>query len=103
MAKYILKRKTYGMVDAAQNTLGGVTGGVGKALDSTPAAIAGGALGGSVLGGTIGSALSGTALGSLGLGGPLGWLVGAGIGAAATRGLGKGLKSAGNSMGGTGY
>ena len=53
MAKYILKRKTYGMVDAAQNTLGGVTGGVGKALDSTPAAIAGGALGGSMLGGTL--------------------------------------------------
>lgn len=89
MAKYILKRKTYGLADAAQNTLGGVAGGVGKALDSTPAALAGGLAGGSMLGG-VGY-------------GPLGWLVGAGIGAAATRGLGKGLKSAGNSMGGTGY
>jgi hypothetical protein len=90
MARYVLKRKTYGLGQAAENTIGGVTGGIGKALDSTPAAIAGGLAGGSMLGGAIGF-------------GPLGWLVGAGIGAAATRGLGKGLKSAGNTMGGTGY
>ena len=96
MAKYILKRKTYGMVDAVKDTAGGIMGGTGKALDSKPAAIAGGALGGSLLGGTIGGALTGTALGALG--GPLGWLVGAGIGAAATRGFGKGLKNASDSV-----
>lgn len=94
MAKYILKRKTYGLAEAASNTIGGVTSGVGKALDSKPAAIAGGLAGGATLGAGIGGAL-----GSLGIAGmaagPLGWLVGAGLGAAATRGLGKGLKKAG--------
>lgn len=100
MATYILKRKSYGVVDAAQNTLGGVTGGVGKALDSTPGAAVGGLLGGHIIGGGIKTALanSGGVLGSS-VAGPLGWLAGAAIGAAATRGLGKGLKRAGSSMG----
>lgn len=103
MARYILKRKTYGMIDAAQNTIGGVTGGVGKALDSTPAALAGGLAGGHILGGAISSGLAGMGGLTGAVSGPLGWLVGAGIGAAATRGLGKGLKSASNSMGSSGY
>lgn len=98
MARYTLKRKYYGVADALGNTIGGTTEGIGKALDSKPAAMIGGLAGGSILGGAIGTAMSGlgglAALGS----GPLGWLVGAGIGAAATRGLGKGLKSAGQDM-----
>lgn len=82
-------------MDAAKDTAGGVMGGAGKALDSKPAALAGGVAGGSLLGGAIGSGL----LASLGgLAGPAGWLVGAGIGAAATRGLGKGLKNASDSI-----
>lgn len=97
MAKIVLRRKTYGLAEAAGNTIGGVAQGVGQALDSKPAAMAGGLAGGAVLGGSITSALAG--LGGLGgvaatLSNPLGWLVGAGIGAAATRGLGKGLKEA---------
>lgn len=98
MATYILKRKTYGLVDAAKDTAGGIMGGAGKALDSKPAAIAGGLAGGSLLGGAIGTGLAG--LGGLAgmAAGPLGWLVGAGIGAAATRGLGKGLKNASDSV-----
>ena len=93
MATYKIKRKTFGWAEGAQNTVGGIAGGVGKALDSKPAAIAGG-----LAGGAIGQGLS--SLGGLAgaASGPLGWLVGAGIGAAATRGLGKGLKSASDSM-----
>ena len=98
MAKIVLRRKTYGLVEAAGNTIGGVAQGVGQALDSKPAAMAGGLAGGAVLGGSITSAAT-SALAGLGgvaatLSNPLGWLVGAGIGAAATRGLGKGLKEA---------
>lgn len=94
MTTYILKRKTYGLVDGVKETGAGVAGGVGKALDSTPAAIGGGLLGGHYLGGAIGSALGGTGFLGSAIGGPLGWLIGAGIGAAATKGLGKGLKKA---------
>ena len=98
MATYRLKRKTFGWAEGAQNTIGGIAGGVGKALDSKPAAVAGGLAGGATLGSAIGQGLS--SLGGLAgaASGPLGWLVGAGIGAAATRGLGKGLKSASDSM-----
>ena len=94
MATYRLKRKTYGMAEAAGNTLGGIAGGVGKALDSKPAAIAGGLAGGATLGGAISAGLAGLGGLASAASGPLGWLVGAGIGAAATRGLGKGLKEA---------
>lgn len=98
MARYTLKRKYYGVADALGNTVGGTAEGIGKALDSKPAAIAGGLAGGSLLGGTIGTTLAGMGgLASL-ASGPIGWLVGAGLGAAATRGLGKGLKSAGQDM-----
>ena len=93
MATYRLKRKCYNaLTEAAGNTLGGVTEGVGKALDNKVAGVAGGVLGASKLGGTIGTMI----------GGPFGSLLGMGagylIGAAATRGLGKGLKSAGQDM-----
>lgn len=94
MARYKIKRKTYGLAEAAKNTVGGVAGGVGKALDSTPAAVAGGLAGGATIGSSIASGLSGLGGIASTFSGPLGWLVGAGIGAAATRGLGKGLKNA---------
>ena len=54
MARYRLKRKCYNaLTEAAGNTLGGVTEGVGKALDNKVAGIAGGVLGATKLGGTI--------------------------------------------------
>ena len=93
MATYILKRINYSALsavgDAASNTLGGVTEGVGKAMDTKP---------GGAVGGTIGSAMAG--LGGLAgaFSGPIGWLAGAALGSAATRGLGKGLKSAGSDL-----
>ena len=98
MATYRLKRKTYGIAEAASNTLGGVVGGTGKVLDSTPAAAVGGLLGGHYVGGAITSGLVSSGVLGSALAGPLGWLVGAGIGAAATRGLGKGLKGAANEL-----
>ena len=98
MARYRLKRKYYGVGDAVGNTLGGTMEGVGKALDTKTAGLAGGLAGGATLGGTIGDAISS-------LGGPLsfmakpvGYMAGAGIGAAAVRGVGKGLKSAGQDL-----
>lgn len=95
MATYIFKRKTYGSVtEGAKQTGAGMLGGVGNALDSTPAAIGGGLLGGHYLGNAIGGALANTGFLGNAIGGPLGWLIGAGIGAAATKGLGKGLKKA---------
>lgn len=94
MAKYRLKRKCYNaLTEAAGNTLGGVTEGVGKALDNKVAGVAGGVLGASKLGGTIGTMIGGGPIGSL-LGMGAGYL----IGSAATRGLGKGLKTAGQDM-----
>lgn len=94
MAKYVLKRKQYGIMDAAKNTIGGVVGGVGNALDTKVGGAAAGIATGAALGGKIASGL-----GALGvLSGPVGWLAAAGIGAMAARGLGKGLKNAGTSM-----
>lgn len=91
MARYRLKRKCYNaLTEAAGNTLGGVTEGVGKALDNKVAGIAGGVLGATKLGGTIGSIL--------GVGSILGMGAGYLLGSAATRGLGKGLKTAGQDM-----
>lgn len=92
MAKYRLKRKTYGIVSATGNalgnTLGGVTEATGKVLDTKLGGFAGGLATMSTIGGTLASA---------GLG-PIGWLAAGALGAAATRGLGKGLKSAGQDM-----
>ena len=96
MTTFRLKR--YGIAEAASNTIGGVAGGVGKALDSTPASVAGfahGAVSDSGLGSVIGTALdaAGVPGGSL-----LGRVVGGGIESAGVRGLGKGLKDAGDSL-----
>lgn len=98
MARYRLKRKYYGIAEAAGNTLGGATEAVGKTLDSKPAAVLGGVAGAATVGSTIGDAVSS-------LGGPLsflakpaGYVAGYMGGAAVTRGIGKGLKSAGQDM-----
>lgn len=93
MARYRLKRKTYGVVgDAAKNTIGGVMSGAGTALDNKVAGFAGGLAGASHLGSTLGGII----------GGPLGGLVGMGLGyvagSALTRGVGKGLKNAGQDL-----
>lgn len=84
MARYRLKRKTYGVGEAVGNTLGGVTESVGKAADTK-------------LGGLVGAAGGIGLLGTMGLG-PLGWLASGALGAAAVRGAGKGLKSLGQDM-----
>ena len=85
MATYVIKRKTKSY---SGEVIGGIASGVGKALDSKPAAIGGAIIGGAKLGGLIG--------GLMPIGGKtLGTLIGAGIGAAATRGLGKGLQDVG--------
>ena len=84
MARYRLKRKTYGVGDAVSNTLGGAAETIGKAADTK-------------LGGLVGAAGGMSLLTNLGLG-PLGWLASGALGAAAVRGVGKGLKSAGQNM-----
>lgn len=93
---YRIKRKTFGVADAAQNVIGGAAETAGNIADTKIGGLAGGlATGGTIASGLgITSALSG--LGSLA--GPVGWLIGAGLGAAATRGVGKGLKSVGESI-----
>ena len=85
MAKYRLKRKTYGIGEAVGNTLGGVTEAVGKAADTKLGGFAG-ALGGMSL------------LGSMGLPWGIGHIVSGALGATAVRGLGKSLKSVGQNM-----
>jgi len=85
--KYIIKRKTFGVEEATQNIIGGTMETAGNIADTKIGALAGGL----ATGGAIQSALG------LGLG-PVGWLIGAGLGAAATRGIGKGLKSVGESV-----
>jgi hypothetical protein len=93
MAIYRLKRKYYGLADAASNTLGaagnavkstvgGVMEGAGKALDTGAGGLAG----------RIGGAMAGSALG------PLGTVAGFILGGKAARGLGKGMKNAGQDM-----
>lgn len=101
MARYRLKRKTFGVGDAVQNTIGGVTEGVGKAMDTKVGGAAGALVGGSLLSGALTTGMLAntsvaTTLGSLA--GPAGLLIGAGLGAAAARGIGKGLKTAGQDM-----
>jgi len=102
MARYRLKRKYYGLVDSAGsavgNTLGGTMEMTGKALDNKVAGLAGGILGGNTIGAGITSAIQGTGGFLSSWGGPVGWLAGAAIGSAATRGLGKGLKAAGQDL-----
>ena len=92
MAKYRLKRKLYsGMVQstlngvggAVKNTVGGVMEGVGKAADTNTAGTIGGIAG---------------AIKGLSVGGVLGGVAGYMIGKAGTRGIGKGLKNAGQDL-----
>ena len=101
MAKYRLKRKLYsgmvqstlnGLGQATKNTVGGVMEGVGKAADTKVAGTVGGvaSIG---AGAKIGSALLGPGLGTV-LGGIGGYIAGK----AATRGIGKGLKNAGQDL-----
>ena len=92
--KFSIKRKTFGVVEAGQNILGGAMETAGNIADTKIGGLAGGVAGGSLLGGTIAGALP--ALGFAA--GPVGWLIGAGLGAAATRAAGKGLKSVGESI-----
>ena len=94
MARFRLKRKTFGVAEAAQNTIGGVAETAGNIADTKVGGVAGGIGGGALLGSTIAAGLP--ALGFAA--GPVGWLIGAGLGAAATRGIGKGLKSIGESV-----
>ena len=84
---YRLKRKTFGVAEAAQNVIGGAAETAGNIADTK----IGGLAGGLATGGAIQSALG------IGMG-PIGWLIGAGLGAAATRAAGKGLKSVGESI-----
>jgi hypothetical protein len=99
MAKYRLKRKTFGVAQgtlngvgtAIKNTAGGILEGVGKAADTGVAGTVGGlaAIG---TGAKIGSAILpgiGTILGGIG-----GYIAGK----SATRGLGRGLKNAGQDL-----
>ena len=90
MARYRLKRKYYGVVDAAgnalSNTAGGVLQGTGKVMDTS--------LGGMIGGLSLAAPIAGLVPGL----GPLGYVAGAAIGSAATRGLGKGLKAAGQDL-----
>ena len=85
--KYSIKRKTFGVAEAAQNVIGGAAETAGNIADTK----IGGLAGGLATGGAIQSALG------IGMG-PIGWLIGAGLGAAATRAAGKGLKSVGESI-----
>ncbi len=90
METYRFKRKSYGIVEGAENVVGGTMKGVGKAADSTLGGIAGAAMGAKYLGEGIGALT--------GIGGVGGTLLGMGLGAAAMRGTGKGLKAAGDSL-----
>ena len=73
MATYRLKRKSYGIVEGAENVVGGTMKGVGKAADTALGGVAGAAMGAKYLGEGIGAV---TGLGGLG-----GALLGAGLGA----------------------
>lgn len=99
MAKYRLKRKTFGMVQgtlngvgsAVKNTVGGVMEGVGKAADTGIAGTVGG-LASIGTGAKIGSAILGP-IGTI-LGGIGGYIAGK----SAVRGVGRGLKNAGQDL-----
>lgn len=92
MATYRLKRKIFGAVgDAVKNTAGGVMETTGKAMDTGTAGTLGGVGGAMMAGAGIGST-AGLALG------PVGMVGGYILGKAATRGVGKGLKNAGQDL-----
>ena len=94
MAKYRLKRKTFGVIEAAGNTLGNTVGGlmkgVGAAADSKIGRFAGGVVGANTIGRTISYMTGGhPILGAIG-----GYIAGKAI----TGGVGKGLKEAGQNL-----
>lgn len=94
MATYRIKRKYFGLAEAASNTLGtvgntiksgvgGVLEGAGKAMDTSVGGLAG----------RIGGAMAGTAIGGV-PGAILGFLAGGKM----VRSAGKGIKNAGQDM-----
>ena len=84
---YRLKRKTFGVAEAAQNVIGGAAETAGNIADTKIGA------------GAAGLATGGAIQSALGIGmGPIGWLIGADLGATAARAVGKGLKSVGESI-----
>ena len=97
MARYRLKRKTFGALEAAGNVLGNTAGGVmkgaGSVLDSNAGRVVGGLAGAKVLGSAIKYGLGG-GLGAGLVGGIAGYVAGKNI----TGGVGKGLKDAGQSL-----
>lgn len=97
--KYIIKRKTFGVAEAAQNVIGGAAETAGNIADTKIGGMAGGLATAGLMRTGL-TSLVGSSSGLMGsvLGGPIGLLIGAGLGAAATRGVGKGLKSIGESI-----
>lgn len=97
MATYRIKRKTFGVIEAAGNTLGNTAGGlmkgVGAAADSKIGRFAGGIVGAGTIGRTLGYMMGGGLL-ARGLGALGGYVAGKSI----TGGIGKGLKNAGQSL-----
>jgi hypothetical protein len=93
MATYRIKRKTFGVIEAAGNTLGNTAGGlmkgVGTAADSKIGKFAGGVIGAGTIGRTLGNMTGMPLLGTIG-----GYVAGKAI----TGGIGRGLKDAGQSL-----
>lgn len=109
MARYRLKRKTFGVVEAARDVVGGTLetagdfagSGIGKVIGGTlGAAYAPSILGGigSVLGGARGLGGVGSVIGKIAGWGPLGTLAGAGLGWGAAKLGGKLLKKTGQAI-----
>lgn len=101
MARYRLKRKTFGVVDAARDAIGGTVETAGDIVGSGLGKIAGAATGAAyapAIGSAVSSALGGSAVGKLvgaSLGNPIG---GALLGWGAAKLGGKLLKKAGQGI-----
>ena len=95
---YRLKRKTFGVAEAAQNVIGGAAETAGNIADTKIGGLAGGLATAGAIKGALGLTSTGVLSGLGAAAGPVGWLIGAGLGAAATRAAGKGLKSVGESI-----
>ncbi len=101
MAKHRLKRKTFGVVqntlngvgDTLKTTAGGIMEGVGRAAETNAAGVVGGALTAAKFGGAIGSVLGGGFLGKA-IGTGLGYVAGKAL----TKGIGRGVKNAGQDL-----
>lgn len=94
MARYRLKRRTYGVVDTTSNVLGSAVQGVSNGV-GTVAEKVGGAMDSKVVG--MASTIPGAVVGGM-MGGPLGMIAGGALGSAAVRGVGAGVKALGESM-----